>query len=183
KQAGGVIHVLITGGSQGARAINEAVIGALPLLAEEKDRVSFTHQTGENDFYRVRDAYENSGLRADGRPLSENMCDEFAKADLVISRAGATTVAELAAAGRPAIFIPFPFAADDHQLKHAEDGAGAGGRRVIPQSELTARRLVDEVTGLVNDTAKLKMMGREAKNLAHEDAAGRVVDLAESLIE
>jgi len=101
----------------------------------------------------------------------------------VISRAGATTVAELAAAGRPAIFIPFPFAADDHQLKNAEAVARVGGGRVIPQSELTARRLVDEVTGLVNDPAKLKKMGREAKNLAHEDAAGRVVDLAESLIE
>src|SRR5215813_3782336 len=120
KQAVGVIHVLITGGSQGARAINEAMIGALPLLAEEKDSVSFTHQTGENDFYRVRDAYENSGLRADVRPFIVKMVEEFAAADLVISRARATTVAELAAAGKPAIMIPFPFAADDHQRKNAE---------------------------------------------------------------
>ena len=183
RSVGSLINILITGGSQGARAINNAMIEAIKELEGMRDRISIVHQTGEADFERVKKAYEQSGLRADVRPFLERMSDEFAKADLVISRAGATTVAELAAAGRPAIFIPFPFAADDHQLKNAEAVARVGGGRVIPQSELTARRLVDEVTGLVNDPAKLKRMGREAKNLAHEDAAGRVVDLAESLIE
>jgi UDP-N-acetylglucosamine--N-acetylmuramyl-(pentapeptide) pyrophosphoryl-undecaprenol N-acetylglucosamine transferase len=178
KQAGDTIHVLITGGSQGARAINEAMIGALPLLAEEKDRVSITHQTGENDFYRVRDAYENSGLRADVRPFIEKMVDEFVAADLVISRAGATTVAELAAAGKPAIMVPFPFAADDHQRKNAEAVERAGAGRMILQAELTPERLAKELLWLIHDPHKLGRMAEAGKLLGHPDAAKGVVDLA-----
>jgi UDP-N-acetylglucosamine--N-acetylmuramyl-(pentapeptide) pyrophosphoryl-undecaprenol N-acetylglucosamine transferase len=170
--------VLITGGSQGARAINEAIIGALPLLADEKDQVSFTHQTGENDFYRVRDAYENSGLKADVRPFIEKMVDDFAAADLVISRAGATTVAELAAAGKPAIMVPFPFAADDHQRKNAEAVERAGAGRMILQAELTPERLAKELLWLIHDPHKLGRMAEAGKRLGHPDAAKRVVDLA-----
>jgi UDP-N-acetylglucosamine--N-acetylmuramyl-(pentapeptide) pyrophosphoryl-undecaprenol N-acetylglucosamine transferase len=182
KHAGDVIHVLITGGSQGARAINEAVIGALPLLAEEKDRVSFTHQTGENDFYRVRDAYENSGLSADVRPFIEKIVEEFAAADLVISRAGATTVAELAAAGKPAIMIPFPFAADDHQRKNAEAVERAGAGRMILQAELTPERLAKELLWLIHDPPKLGRMAEAGKRLGRPDAAKRVVDLAMRIV-
>jgi UDP-N-acetylglucosamine--N-acetylmuramyl-(pentapeptide) pyrophosphoryl-undecaprenol N-acetylglucosamine transferase len=178
KQAGDTIHLLITGGSQGARAINEAMIGALPLLAEEKGRVSITHQTGENDFYRVRDAYENSGLRADVRPFIEKMVDEFVAADLVISRAGATTVAELAAAGKPAIMVPFPFAADDHQRKNAEAVERAGAGRMILQAELTPERLAKELLWLIHDPHKLGRMAEAGKLLGHPDAAKSVVDLA-----
>jgi UDP-N-acetylglucosamine--N-acetylmuramyl-(pentapeptide) pyrophosphoryl-undecaprenol N-acetylglucosamine transferase len=183
KQSGDVIHVLITGGSQGARAINEAIIGALPLLAEEKGRMSFTHQTGENDFYRVRDAYENAGLRADVRPFIEKMVDEFAAADLVISRAGATTVAELAAAGKPAIMVPFPFAADDHQRKNAEAIERAGAGRMILQAELTSERLAKELLWLVNDLPKLGRMAEAGKRLGHPDAAKMVVDLAMGIVK
>ncbi len=178
KQTGDAIHVLITGGSQGARAINEAMIGALPLLAEEKDRVSFTHQTGENDFYRVRDAYENSGLNALVKPFIERMVDEYAAADLVISRAGATTVAEIAAAGKPAIMIPFPFAADDHQRKNAEAVERAGAGRMILQAELTPERLAKELTWLIHDPHKLSRMAEASRQLGRPDAAKRVVDLA-----
>ncbi|MGH9752264.1 MAG: undecaprenyldiphospho-muramoylpentapeptide beta-N-acetylglucosaminyltransferase [Blastocatellia bacterium] len=182
KQVGDVIRVLVTGGSQGARAINEAVIGALPLLAEEKGRVSFVHQTGENDFYRVRDAYENSGLKAEVRPFIEKMVDEFAAADLVISRAGATTVAELAAAGKPAIMIPFPFAADDHQRKNAEAVERAGAGRMILQAELTPERLAKELTWLIHDPHMLGRMAESSKRLGHPDAAKMVVDLAMRIV-
>ena len=177
-----VIHVLITGGSQGARAINEAVIGALPMLAEEKDHLSFTHQTGENDFYRVRDAFENSGLNAEVRPFIEKMVDEFAYADLVISRAGATTVAELAAAGKPAIMIPFPFAADDHQRKNAEAIERAGAGRMILQAELTPERLAKELLWLIRDPQQLGRMAEASKSLGHPDAAKRVVDMAMGVV-
>lgn len=174
----GVVHVLVTGGSQGARAINEAVAGALPLLAEEKDRLSFTHQTGENDFYRVRDAFENSGMDAEVKPFIEKMVDEFARADLVISRAGATTVAELAAAGKPAIMIPFPFAADDHQRKNAEAIERAGAGRMILQAELTPERLAKELLWLIRDPHQLNRMAEASRRLGHPDAAKSVVDLA-----
>jgi UDP-N-acetylglucosamine--N-acetylmuramyl-(pentapeptide) pyrophosphoryl-undecaprenol N-acetylglucosamine transferase len=174
----GMIHVLVTGGSQGARAINEAVTGALPLLAEEKGHLSFTHQTGENDFYRVRDAFERSGMRADVKPFIEKMVDEFARADLVISRAGATTVAELAAAGKPAIMVPFPFAADDHQRKNAEAIERAGAGRMILQAELTPERLAKELLWLVRDPQQLGRMAEASRGLGHPDAAKRVVDLA-----
>src|SRR5262249_24563754 len=108
RQARAAIHVLITRGRPRARAINEAMIGALPLLVEEKARVSFTHQTGENDYYRVRDAYEQAGVRADVRPFIEEKVDEFAAALLGICRAGAPTVAEPAPAGTPAHMLPLP---------------------------------------------------------------------------
>ncbi len=182
KERGEVIHVLITGGSQGARAINEAVIGALPLLAEEKDRLSLTHQTGENDFYRVRDAFEKSDLKAEVKPFIEKMVDEFGRADLVICRAGATTVAELAAAGKAAIMIPFPFAADDHQRKNAEAIERAGAGRMILQAELTPERLAKELLWLVRDPQQLGRMSEASRKLGHPDAAKRVVDLAMKLI-
>jgi UDP-N-acetylglucosamine--N-acetylmuramyl-(pentapeptide) pyrophosphoryl-undecaprenol N-acetylglucosamine transferase len=177
-EGSGVIHVLISGGSQGARAINEAVMGALPLLVEEKDRLSFTHQTGENDFYRVRDAFEQSGLQAEVKPFIEKMVDEFACADLVISRAGATTVAELAAAGKPAIMVPFPFAADDHQRKNAEAIERAGAGLMILQAELTPERLAKELLWLVRDPPQLGRMAEASKKLGRPGAAARVVDLA-----
>ncbi len=179
---GDVIHVLITGGSQGARAINEAVAGALPLLAEEKDHLSLTHQTGENDFYRIRDAFLGSGLKAEVKPFIEKMVDEFARADLVISRAGATTVAELAAAGKPAIMIPFPFAADDHQRKNAEAVERAGAGRMILQAELTSERLAKELLWLIRDPQQLGRMAEASKSLGHPDAAQRVVDLAMRIV-
>ncbi len=182
RHTGDVIHVLITGGSQGARAINEAMIGALPLLDEEQERLAFTHQTGENDFYRVRDAYENSGLKAEVKPFIERMVDEFAGADLVISRAGATTVAELAAAGKPAIMIPFPYAADDHQRKNAEAIERAGAGRMILQAELTPERLAKELLWLVRDPQQLGRMAESSKSLGRPDAAKRVVDLAVKIV-
>lgn len=173
-----VIHIFITGGSQGARAINLAMIGALPSLAEEKDRLSITHQTGEHDYDKVRATYLENGWKVEAKPFIEKMIDEFAKADLVITRAGATTVAELAAAGRPALMIPFPFAADDHQRKNAEAVERAGAGRMILQAELTPERLAQELLWLVRDPQQLARMAEASKKLGHPEAAASVVDLA-----
>ena len=183
-EPGGRTHVLVTGGSQGARAINEAMIGALPILAqgakgaEGRDRLSLTHQTGEADYDRVSAAYAGSGLRAEVKPFIEDMVAEFARAHLVVSRAGATTVAELAAAGRPAVMVPFPFAADDHQRKNAEAVERAGAGRVILQADLTPGRLAAEILGLARDPETLRRMGEASRRLARRDAAEKVVDLA-----
>jgi UDP-N-acetylglucosamine--N-acetylmuramyl-(pentapeptide) pyrophosphoryl-undecaprenol N-acetylglucosamine transferase len=178
REPGEVIHILITGGSQGAGAINEAVIETLPLLAREGARLSLTHQTGERDFETVRAAYENSGLQAEVKPYLDQMVAEFERADLVICRAGATTVAELAAAGKPAIMIPFPFAADDHQRKNAEAVERVGAGRMILQAELTPERLAQELLWLANDPQQLARMAEASRKLGHPDAAARVVDLA-----
>jgi UDP-N-acetylglucosamine--N-acetylmuramyl-(pentapeptide) pyrophosphoryl-undecaprenol N-acetylglucosamine transferase len=173
-----VLHLFITGGSQGARAINLAMIGALPLLAEEKDRLSITHQTGEHDYDKVRATYLENGWKVEVKPFIENMVDEFARADLVITRAGATTVAELAASGCPALMIPFPFAADDHQRKNAEAVERAGAGRMILQAELTPERLAEELLWLVRDPQQLARMADASRKLGHPEAAAKVVDLA-----
>ncbi len=176
-----VTNILITGGSQGARAINEAMMTALPALAANKDELVIVHQTGELDFEKVKAAYATSPLRAEVKPFIEKMVEEFTKADFVISRAGATTVAELAAAGRPAIMIPLPWAADDHQRKNAEAVERAGAGRMILQSELSGERLASELLVLAKDPARRIAMSDASKTLAHPDAAVRVVDLAERI--
>ena len=176
-------HLFITGGSQGARAINLAMIDALPLLVEEKDKLSITHQTGESDYDKVRAAYLELGWRVEVKPFVEKMVEEFAKADLVMTRAGATTVAELAAAGKPALMIPFPFAADDHQRKNAEAVERAGAGRMLLQAELTPERLAQELLWLIRDPQQLARMAEASKKLGHPYAAANVVDLAETIIE
>jgi UDP-N-acetylglucosamine--N-acetylmuramyl-(pentapeptide) pyrophosphoryl-undecaprenol N-acetylglucosamine transferase len=178
KETGARVHILITGGSQGASAINEAMIAALPLLAVEGERLSLTHQTGEADYARVCEAYAQSGLKAEVKPFIERMEEELARADLVVSRAGATTVAELAAAGKPALMIPFPYAADDHQRKNAEAFERAGAGRMLLQAELTGERLAQELLQLISDPQRLSQMAKASRKLAHREAAARVVDLA-----
>jgi UDP-N-acetylglucosamine--N-acetylmuramyl-(pentapeptide) pyrophosphoryl-undecaprenol N-acetylglucosamine transferase len=148
-----------------------------------KDKLAIVHQTGELDFEKVKAAYAQSSLRAEVKPFLERIVDEFAKADLVISRAGATTVAELAAAGRPAVMVPLPWAADDHQRKNAEAVERAGAGRMILQSELNGERLANELLALINAPQTLAAMSAASKTLAHPDAAARVVDIAEKIME
>jgi UDP-N-acetylglucosamine--N-acetylmuramyl-(pentapeptide) pyrophosphoryl-undecaprenol N-acetylglucosamine transferase len=158
------------------------VISALSLLVKEKGRLSFIHQTGESDYERVRAAYEKFGMRSEVKPFLDQMAAEFARADLVVCRAGATTVAELAAAGRPAILVPFPFAADDHQRKNAEAVERARAGRMILQAELTPERLAQELLWLINDPQQLSRMADASRGLGHPDAAARVVDLALKIV-
>ena len=176
------VCILIFGGSQGARAINNAMIAALPLLEAFSDRIGITHQTGDADFVNVRDAYDRGEWpNADVRPYISDMVTEFSKAHLVICRAGATTCAELAAAGRPSIMIPLPTAADDHQRKNAEAMVAAGAARMILQSDLRGERLASEIRSLINEPNELEEMGRSAKKFGRPDAAEVTVGLIEEL--
>ncbi len=180
KQRGEKINLLIFGGSQGARAINNAMADALEKLPA--DKLNITHQTGEFDFEKLKEIYSRSAFEtADVRPYISNMVEEFAEADLVICRAGATTCAELAAAGKASIMIPLPTAADDHQRKNAEALEKAGAARMILQRDLNGERLADEISEFVNSPAKIGEMEVAAKKLARADAAERTVDLIEEL--
>ncbi|HKY29805.1 MAG TPA: undecaprenyldiphospho-muramoylpentapeptide beta-N-acetylglucosaminyltransferase [Pyrinomonadaceae bacterium] len=178
----GRFSVLIFGGSQGARAINEAMIAALPELEKMRNELWITHQTGEADFERVQTAYLESGWTADVRRYIDDMVVSFANADLVICRAGATTTAELVAAGKASIMIPFPFAADDHQRKNAEALAEKGAAKMILQRELTPSRLAEEIESLVRSPDEVMKMEAASRSLARGNAAESVVDMIEELV-
>jgi UDP-N-acetylglucosamine--N-acetylmuramyl-(pentapeptide) pyrophosphoryl-undecaprenol N-acetylglucosamine transferase len=174
--------LLVFGGSQGARAISMAVTGAIAAIRQKIHGLRVIHQTGERDYNEVQEAYARVGVAAEVSAFIDNMPQAFARADLLVCRSGASTVAEITAAGKPAIFIPFPQAADDHQRRNAETIANAGAAVLIPQSELTPERLAQTVTELLSTPARLKEMSERARALAHADAAGRmarmVCDLA-----
>jgi UDP-N-acetylglucosamine--N-acetylmuramyl-(pentapeptide) pyrophosphoryl-undecaprenol N-acetylglucosamine transferase len=141
-------RVLIVGGSQGAHAINMAMVEAAPRLAAAGERVAITHQTGERDVAVVRAAYERAGLEARVEAFLYEVHREMRAADLVICRAGATTLAEVSALGRPSILVPLPTATDDHQRKNAAVLAGAGAAIVVDERELDGARLASEIAAL-----------------------------------
>ena len=177
--------VLIFGGSQGARAINEALIAALPKLASKKDVLRLTHQTGEADYDKVQAGYEAATWkeRVQVKRYIDDMVSEFAQADLIICRAGATTSAELVAAGKAAIMIPFPLAADDHQRKNAEALENGGAAKMILQKDLTGERLASELNSLIDEPNRITEMEKASRKLARRDAAGATVELMEELVE
>ncbi|HEV7375079.1 MAG TPA: undecaprenyldiphospho-muramoylpentapeptide beta-N-acetylglucosaminyltransferase [Pyrinomonadaceae bacterium] len=176
--------LLVFGGSQGARAINDAMVAALPHLEAERGVLNVTHQTGEADFEKVSAGYMDAGWgeQADVRRYIDNMVESFAHTDLIICRAGATTSAELVAAGKAAIMIPFPQAADDHQRKNAEALQAGGAARMILQQELTGERLAAEIAALVKAPDELTRMEEASRKLARGDAAATTVDLIEELV-
>jgi len=157
------------------------MLGALPLLAQESDGMRIVHQTGEHDYNEVRNAYQEHGLVAEVHPFIDDMPGALAQADLVISRAGATALAELAAAGRASLLIPFPGATDQHQLENARAMEKAGAARVIVQSALTPERLVGEMRESRASPATLERMETCARRLARPDAAARIADMVENL--
>jgi UDP-N-acetylglucosamine--N-acetylmuramyl-(pentapeptide) pyrophosphoryl-undecaprenol N-acetylglucosamine transferase len=176
--------LLVFGGSQGARAINDAMVAALPHLEAERGVLNVTHQTGEADFEKVNAGYMDAGWgeQADVRRYIDNMVESFSHTDLIICRAGATTSAELVAAGKAAIMIPFPQAADDHQRKNAEALQAGGAARMILQQELTGERLAAEIAALVKAPDELTRMEEASRKLARGDAAATTVDLIEELV-
>lgn len=176
--------IMVFGGSQGAHAINEAMIAALPHLADLRDVLRITHQTGEKDFEKVRTGYLDAGWsgRVDVRRYIDDMVVSFGNADLVISRAGATTTAELIAAGKAAVMIPFPLAADDHQRKNAEALEAEGAATMILQQHLTGATLAGEIEKLVRSPDEVRKMEEASRGLARGDAAAAVVDLVEKLV-
>ncbi len=170
--------LLVFGGSQGAHAINVAVIESLPQLAEAVPGIHLIHQTGEKDYEEAQAAAVNAGISAEVSRFIDDMPDAFARADLLLCRSGASTVAEITAAGRPAILVPLPTAADDHQRHNAETLANAGAALLLAQNELTGNRLTQEVASLLGDRVCLTTMGAAARRFAHPDAAAEIAALA-----
>jgi UDP-N-acetylglucosamine--N-acetylmuramyl-(pentapeptide) pyrophosphoryl-undecaprenol N-acetylglucosamine transferase len=173
--------LLVFGGSQGAHAINHAVASALPALRLAFPRLRIIHQTGERDYRETQAAYVSAGLPAEVSAFIDNMPKAFAQADLLLCRSGASTVAEIMAAGKPAILVPFPRAADDHQRRNAEALARHGAAMLIPESELTAEKLSASVSELLTQPEKLATMSQAARSLAHTGAASEIARMAAEL--
>ena len=170
--------LLLFGGSQGAHALNQALIQALPMLETALPQLHIIHQTGERDYNDAQGAYLQAHIAAEVMPFIENMPEAFARADLLICRSGASTVAEVAAAGKPAIFVPFPRAADDHQRRNAEALATAGAALLLPEAELNPERLAQTVIELFAHRERLAGMGDAARELAHPLAAQEIARIA-----
>ena len=171
-----VARVLIVGGSQGAHAINVAMVAAAPQLARAHGGVEIVHQTGERDLGVVREGYERVGITARTEPFLDLVAREMTAADLAICRAGATTLAELAACGLPAVLVPFPLATDDHQRKNAQVLADAGAAVLLDERQLSGDSLAGAVGALLLDRARLAAMGQVMRRFARPDAAQRIVD-------
>ncbi len=166
----------ILGGSQGAQAVNRLVAEALLTLPETVlKQLRVIHQTGEHDAPWVRERYEKSGIDALVKPFFADMAGVYAQADLLVSRAGATTLSEIAVVGLPAILVPYPFAADNHQEINADYYVKGGGAVMFRQSELRAARLAEEIVSLIQDEERLTAMGKAIKALSFPDAAAKIV--------
>ena len=175
------VSLLLFGGSQGSRAINEVMIAALPHLESVRARLHVTHQTGAADFAKARDAYATAGWsKADVREYIDDMMGAFAANDLIVSRAGATTSAELMAAGKAAIMVPLPGQLE--QTRNAEALVSAGAARMIRQEELSGNRLAKELISLIESPEEITRMENAAPKLARRDAAETAVDLIEGVV-
>lgn len=173
--------LLITGGSRGALPVNRAVVDSLDRLAARKSQLFIVHQTGERDYNAVRVAYARREFQAEVVPFIENMAERFAQADLIVCRSGAITVAEVSAAGRAAIFIPFGAATDAHQTRNAAAMQSAGAASLLPQDELTPERLTAEIFSLLDQPRRIVEMEQRARELARPRAVEDIVDLLEGV--
>jgi UDP-N-acetylglucosamine--N-acetylmuramyl-(pentapeptide) pyrophosphoryl-undecaprenol N-acetylglucosamine transferase len=180
-RAAGPSRVLIFGGSQGSHAINVAMVEAAAQLATHPGGMAITHQTGERDLELVRDGYRRAGLEARVEPFLCALDREINAAVLVVCRAGATTIAELTAAGRPAVLVPLPTAADDHPRKTAENLVGAGAAEMVEQQTLSGELLAGRIAALLGSPARLAEMSVAARRLARPDAARVIADKAIAL--
>lgn len=173
--------ILLFGGSQGAHRLNLALQEALPELAAERDRLQFVHAAGERDLAEVREAYARAGIRARTEAFFDGMAAAYQAADFVICRAGAGTIFELAAVGKPALLVPYPYAANDHQRLNAEAAVRAGAAWILLDQYCDGRRLVASVRAAMDKPAQLAEMGRRVRELARPEAAERIVDLLEQV--
>ena len=178
KPAGDVFTVLVTGGSQGSRTLNNASRESWPLFKRAGTPVRIIHQSGRGSAEPLQAAFDLDGEIVE---FISDMPAAFAQADLVVCRSGASTVSELAAAGRPSILVPFPFAADNHQQRNAEAMVRAGAARLVLDSELTGQRFFDEITALLNNRPQLTQMSTNAKKLGKPAAAERAAELLEQV--
>lgn len=170
------LNLLVFGGSAGAHSINMAMIEALPLLEDVRERLEITHQTGEQDLAEMDAAYRSFGYSAQVLPFIHDMAGAYGKADLIVCRAGATTVAEVTACGKPCIFIPFPFATDDHQRKNAEALVEKGAGFMLLNRDLSGSNLAHMLRDLLADRERLRLAGMCAGSLARPEAAKIIVD-------
>ena len=168
--------VLIIGGSQGSRAIHECFVKSLEIISREALKLNVVHQTGERDYNAVRDAYREQSVNAEVFAFIEDVPGAYARADLVVSRAGATTVAELAAAGKAAVLSPFPGATDQHQLENARVLERAGAACLIEQSVLTPESLAAQMRELFDSPSRLVQMEERARGLSRPGAAKQIAD-------
>jgi len=180
---GGGRRVLVFGGSQGAHAINQAMVAAATHIREIPGPCALVHQTGERDLEAVRSGYADAGIVADVRAFISDMPQQMAEADVIVCRAGATTLAELTAAGRAAILIPFPLATDDHQRANASTLEAAGAAVMLDEAELTGERLAAELAALLGDEQRRQAIATRARGLARPDAADAIAARAESLMQ
>jgi len=178
KKNGGPPTLLVFGGSQGAHAINEAMIRCLPELRRQAPGVRIIHQTGERDYNDALAAYKSLGESAEVFKFIEDMPAAFGQADLLVCRSGASTVAEITAAGKPAIFVPFPRAADDHQRVNAEALARSGAAVVVEESKLEGVWLAETIAALLGDPPRLQAMSAAAREMAHPNAARDIAMMA-----
>jgi len=178
KARGEVLNILITGGSQGSRTLNRAARESWPLFRSGGFPVRITHQTGANGFAEIEKEFGGSGLEGEVVPFIRDMPAAFAAADLVICRSGAGSVSELAAAGKPSILVPFPFAADDHQTRNAEAMERDGAARLVHDSECSGAKLFATVRDVAGT---LESMGAHARKLAKPGAARRAAEILEEV--
>jgi UDP-N-acetylglucosamine--N-acetylmuramyl-(pentapeptide) pyrophosphoryl-undecaprenol N-acetylglucosamine transferase len=175
QEKAGSPHLLIFGGSQGAKAMNTAVMEGLPDLMTQLPQLTVTHQTGESDHSRVAGAYRRTGVKSEVIPFIYDMPAALRQADLVVARAGAMTVAELTACGKPAILVPLPSAIYDHQTRNAKVMEAAGAAVVLPQATLTGSLLARTVATILKDPDRLRAMGEASLSLRRIDAAEVIV--------
>jgi UDP-N-acetylglucosamine--N-acetylmuramyl-(pentapeptide) pyrophosphoryl-undecaprenol N-acetylglucosamine transferase len=168
-------RVLVLGGSQGAHILNVAMATAVPALMKRVGSLDVLHQTGARDLDEVRRAYQSAGVAARAESFLNPVAPEMASADLVICRAGATTLAELAASGRPAVLIPYAAATDDHQRRNARVLVAAGAAAMVEESELSGDRLAALVADLLDDDVRRLAMARAMHSQARPEAAGMIV--------
>jgi UDP-N-acetylglucosamine--N-acetylmuramyl-(pentapeptide) pyrophosphoryl-undecaprenol N-acetylglucosamine transferase len=173
--------LLVFGGSQGAHAINQAIIQCLPDLRKQLPEIHIIHQTGERDYNDAQAAYQGAGFAAEVFPFISDMPAFFARADLLLCRSGASTVAEITAAGKPAVFVPFPRAADDHQRVNAQALERTGAAVVLEETKLNEIWLVDTLIALLADPGRLQSMSEAARRLSHPHAARDIAAMAARL--
>ncbi len=181
KPFGERLTVLITGGSRGSRTLNQAARTAWPLFRDGPFWVELLHQTGAEAYEAIDREFMHAGLAGEVLPFINDMPDAFARADLIVCRSGAGAVAEVMAAAKPSILVPFPFAADQHQLRNAEALVRSGAAKLVLDKNMDGRRLFEEVEKLAGNPDRLRVMGQRAREMAHPDAARRAAEILEDV--
>lgn len=173
--------VFVFGGSSGARSINRMMVDALNHLTDLKDKIQFLHQTGDKDFENIRDAYRKAGVKGTVAPFIYQMAEAYAIGDVVVSRAGATTLAEITALGKPAVLIPYPHAAGRHQEFNAVKLREMGAAYMILEDEMKGETLAASIRTLYESESARTEMQKASRGLGRPDACARIVDIAVSL--